>query len=107
MRSLILTTEPLPDVKSAFATLSRDDSHRNSHVASKSVKSGSAAFAARPNTGNSQNNNWNTNKNGNYNNRRFGKVSNLVCKHCNMNGHTIDRCFELVGYPPGFVKKRQ
>ncbi|PWA98552.1 hypothetical protein CTI12_AA017250 [Artemisia annua] len=22
-----------------------------------------------------------------------------------MNGHTIDRCFELVGYPPGFVKK--
>ena len=64
VRSLILTTEPLPDVKSAFATLSRDDSHRNSHVASKSVKTGSAAFAARPNVGNSQNNNWNTNKNG-------------------------------------------
>ena len=22
-----------------------------------------------------------------------------------MTGHTIDRCFELVGYPPGFDKK--
>ncbi|PWA81457.1 ribonuclease H-like domain-containing protein [Artemisia annua] len=105
LRSLILTTEPLPYVKSAFATLSRDDSHINSQVASKSVKTGSAAFAARPNIGNAQNNNWNNNKNGNNNNRRFGRVSNLVRKHCNMNGHTIDRCFELVGYPSGFVRK--
>ncbi|PWA58642.1 zinc finger, BED-type [Artemisia annua] len=64
---------PLPDVKSAFATLSRDDSHRNSQVASKSVKTGSAAFAARPNNGNTQSNNWNTNKFGNDNNRRFGR----------------------------------
>ncbi|GJU90676.1 ribonuclease H-like domain-containing protein [Tanacetum coccineum] len=30
VRSLILTTEPLPDLRSAFATLSRDESHRNS-----------------------------------------------------------------------------
>ncbi|GJU59171.1 hypothetical protein Tco_1236937 [Tanacetum coccineum] len=51
MRSLILTTEPLPDVKSAFATLSRDKSYRNSNMTSKSAK-----------------------------------------------------CFELVGYPPGFKK---
>ncbi|GKC57289.1 ribonuclease H-like domain-containing protein, partial [Tanacetum coccineum] len=38
------------------------------------------------------------------NNKRFDRVSNLVCKHCNMTGHTIDRCFELVGYPLGFKK---
>ncbi|GJT99833.1 putative reverse transcriptase domain-containing protein [Tanacetum coccineum] len=76
--SLILTTEPLPDVKSAFATLSRDESRRNSHVSSKSAKSGPTAFAAR--------------------------VSNLVCEHCNMTDHTIDRCFELVGYPPRFKR---
>ncbi|GKC15476.1 hypothetical protein Tco_1012258 [Tanacetum coccineum] len=65
VRTLILTIEPLPDVKSAFATLSRDDSHRRSSS----------------------------------NNRRFGRGSNV-----DMNGHTIDRCFELVGYPPGFKK---
>ncbi|GKD47041.1 hypothetical protein Tco_1271686, partial [Tanacetum coccineum] len=33
-----------------------------------------------------------------------GRVPNLVCKHCNMSGHTIERCFELVGYPPGFKR---
>ncbi|GKB90531.1 ribonuclease H-like domain-containing protein [Tanacetum coccineum] len=106
VRSLILTTEPLPDLRSAFATLSRDESHRNSGLSSKSVKIGPTAFVSRPSNGN----NWNTNKIGNNNNnnfgsnRRFERMSNLVCKHCNMTGHTIDRCFELVGYPPGFKR---
>ncbi|GKB31839.1 hypothetical protein Tco_0871240 [Tanacetum coccineum] len=107
VRSIILTTNPIPNVKYAFATLSRHESHRNSNVTSKS---GPTAFTAR-----SSNNNWVSNKgnnnnagssSGNNKNRRFGRVSNLVCKHCNMTGHTIDRCFELVGYiyPPSFKK---
>ncbi|GJT45562.1 hypothetical protein Tco_0954277 [Tanacetum coccineum] len=102
VRSLIITTEPIPNVKSAFATLSRDESHRNSHYSSKNVKAGPFAFAVRP-----INANWNSNRNtinNNNNNKKFGRVSNLVCKHCNMNGHIIDRCYELVGYPPGFKK---
>nr|GEW83783.1 putative Gag-polypeptide of LTR copia-type [Tanacetum cinerariifolium] len=106
VRSLILTTEPLPDLRSAFATLSRDESHRNSGSSSKFIKTGPTAFVSRPSNGN----NWNTNKTGNNNNnnfrsnRRFGRMSNLVCKHCNMTGHTIDRCFELVDYPQGFKR---
>ncbi|GJU85262.1 hypothetical protein Tco_1292808 [Tanacetum coccineum] len=39
MRSLILTTNPIHDVKFAFATLSRDEFHRNSHASSKGVMS--------------------------------------------------------------------
>ncbi|GKG12423.1 hypothetical protein Tco_0346660, partial [Tanacetum coccineum] len=116
VRSIILTSNPIPDVMSAFSTLSRDESHRNSNVTSKSSKSELAAFAARSsnnnwvsnrsnnNTGSStSNNNWASNRNTNnvgnsnsINNRRFDKVSNLVCKHYNMTGHAIDRCFELV-----------
>ncbi|GKF50398.1 hypothetical protein Tco_0146865, partial [Tanacetum coccineum] len=101
VRSIILTTKPIPDVKSAFATFSRDESHRNSHSSSKNVKAGPSAFAARPN-----NSSWNSNRNNtnNNNNRKFERVSNLVCKHCNMTRHTIDRCFKLVGYPPSFKK---
>ncbi|GJV76461.1 ribonuclease H-like domain-containing protein [Tanacetum coccineum] len=62
------TCDIAPNVKK-HSQLLRDESHRNSNVTSKSAKSGPTAFAAR--------------------------VSNLVCKHCNMTGHTIDRCFEL------------
>ncbi|GJX80787.1 hypothetical protein Tco_0328936 [Tanacetum coccineum] len=66
VKCLILTTEPLPDVKYAFATFSRDESHRQSHVNASTSRSGPSAFAAK---------------------------------------HTIDRCYELVGYPSGFKKK--
>nr|GEU47246.1 hypothetical protein [Tanacetum cinerariifolium] len=31
-------------------------------------------------------------------------MPNLVCTYYNMNGHTADRCFELVGYPSNFKK---
>ncbi|GJW11708.1 hypothetical protein Tco_1577535 [Tanacetum coccineum] len=48
IQSIILTTEPIPDVESAFATLSRDESHMNSHSSSKNVKVGPYAFATRP-----------------------------------------------------------
>nr|GEW72590.1 ribonuclease H-like domain-containing protein [Tanacetum cinerariifolium] len=73
VRSIILTTELIPDVKSAFATLSKDELHRISHSSSKNVKARTFAFG-------------------------------VVYKHYNMIGHTIDRCFKLVGYPPGFKK---
>ncbi|GKA92479.1 ribonuclease H-like domain-containing protein [Tanacetum coccineum] len=40
IRSIILTSDPLPDVRGAFATLSRDESHRGSQSSSTS-KTGS------------------------------------------------------------------
>nr|GEX20323.1 ribonuclease H-like domain-containing protein [Tanacetum cinerariifolium] len=56
IRSIILNTDPIPDVKGAFATLSRDESHRGtqSQGGSKS-SSGTSAFVAITNN---RNNNW-------------------------------------------------
>ncbi|XP_042952147.1 uncharacterized protein LOC122289236 [Carya illinoinensis] len=31
------------------------------------------------------------------------KKSSLHCTHCGYNGHTIDKCFQLHGYPPGWT----
>ncbi|XP_071695611.1 uncharacterized protein [Rutidosis leptorrhynchoides] len=41
------------------------------------------------------------------NNTRFtrGPNPNLKCTKCNKIGHTIDRCYEVVGYPPSFRGK--
>ncbi|PWA37242.1 gag-polypeptide of LTR copia-type [Artemisia annua] len=66
--------------------------------------SGSGAFVSRTNPRNSS---WSANKNSLFNNNQPRKLNrpNLVCTHCKMNGHTVDRCFELVGYPTGFQKK--
>ncbi|GJU61926.1 ribonuclease H-like domain-containing protein [Tanacetum coccineum] len=53
------------------------------------------------------NNNSNFNRgfgsNSNSNNR--GPNPNLKCTICNKIGYIVDRCFELVGYPAGYVKR--
>ncbi|GJS69378.1 hypothetical protein Tco_0702219 [Tanacetum coccineum] len=101
-KSIILTTDPIPDVRGAFATLSRDESHRStqSHYVPK-IGNGNTAFLARTNNKvNNNNNNWSGSNNQPIKLNR----PNLVCTHCNMNGHIADRCFELIGYPPNFKK---
>ncbi|GKC90362.1 hypothetical protein Tco_1151011, partial [Tanacetum coccineum] len=40
------------------------------------------------------------------NNNRQSGGSGLVCENCGFNGHTIDRCFKIIGYPVDFGKKK-
>nr|XP_043637936.1 uncharacterized protein LOC122608932 [Erigeron canadensis] len=91
MRTNILTREPIPDVKSVYAIISREESHRTMSVHDNSSKVQPSVFNAQR-----------------IDNRKGfnrGPNPNLKCKKCNMIGHTIDRCYEIVGYPPGFKKK--
>ncbi|XP_071695665.1 uncharacterized protein [Rutidosis leptorrhynchoides] len=98
IRSNILLRDPIPDAKTAFAVISREESHRrfvSSHVSSKSQNT--VFMSQFGNTGSNQSYNSR-----NRNNR--GPNPNLECTKCNKIGHTIDRCFEVVGYPPHYKK---
>nr|KYP45285.1 hypothetical protein KK1_033160 [Cajanus cajan] len=37
----------------------------------------------------------------------FTKKERPKCAHCEMFGHTKDKCYKLVGYPPNYFKNRQ
>ncbi|XP_071739270.1 uncharacterized protein [Rutidosis leptorrhynchoides] len=87
IRSNILITDPLPSVKTAFAIISREESHRGLGV---KTSPGSSAFVSQV-------------QNNNSNNRAYrGPNPNFKCTKCGMIGHTVDRCFEIIGYPPNF-----
>ncbi|KAJ0765507.1 putative transcription factor interactor and regulator CCHC(Zn) family [Helianthus annuus] len=91
VRTNLLTREPLPSVKVAFSIVSREESHRNSSVGSKTQN---VSFVSK------------TNQTFDQKKKEFrGPNPNLKCTHCNKLGHTVDRCFELVGYPSSFKKK--
>ncbi|GKC45297.1 hypothetical protein Tco_1063019 [Tanacetum coccineum] len=83
-RSSILSKETLPDVRSAYAIISSEESHR---IATGSV----SGTSQRPND----------NKN-----RRTTRGSTLVCKNCGFNGHTIDKRSKIIGYPADFRKRK-
>ncbi|KAJ0808240.1 putative RNA-directed DNA polymerase [Helianthus annuus] len=92
VRTNLLTREPFPSVKAAFALISREESHR---LTSSGSKGQSVSYVARSNppTQNTSRRNFK------------GPNSNLKCTHCNMLGHTVDRCFEIIGYPPGMRRR--
>ncbi|KAJ0495203.1 putative RNA-directed DNA polymerase [Helianthus annuus] len=91
VRTNLLTREPLPSVKVAFSIVSREESHRNTSAGSKGQN---VAFVSKTNQTVEQKKK-----------ETRGPNPNFKCTHCNKIGHTVDRCFELVGYPTGFKKK--
>ncbi|GJW82025.1 putative RNA-directed DNA polymerase [Tanacetum coccineum] len=103
IKSSLLARVTLPDVKDAFAIISREESHRG--IASSSsgsvTKPQVSSFVAKSNSwNNSRNKKINNNKKiGNSTNNR-GPNPNLHCTNCGKVGHTIDRCFDIIGYPP-------
>ncbi|KAI3781572.1 hypothetical protein L2E82_11589 [Cichorium intybus] len=91
IRSNILMHEQLPNVQSAFATISREESLKNSSCVDNGNKSQNSVFVAK----------------GPDFKRKNGKNLNLVCKHCNMKGHTIERCYKLIGFPKDFKPRNE
>ncbi|GJT55654.1 hypothetical protein Tco_0990708 [Tanacetum coccineum] len=102
IKSFILSREVLHVVRSAYATISSDESHRvaSSSVFGSSQRSQASAFVCNvPNRNNFQRNNQNFNTrpkpNNMINNRQCGG-SGLFCEKCGFNSHTIDRCFKII-----------
>ncbi|KAJ0626039.1 putative transcription factor interactor and regulator CCHC(Zn) family [Helianthus annuus] len=87
VRTNLLTRDPLPSVKTAFSIISREESHRGTNVVSKGQNVG---FVSKSNQTFDSKKKFNR-----------GPNPNLKCTHCNKLGHTVDRCYEIVGYPQG------
>ncbi|GJY78127.1 ribonuclease H-like domain-containing protein [Tanacetum coccineum] len=105
IRSNILNREPLPLVKAAFAVVSGEESHRNA-TSVGATKPTATAFVAKTFDNKrrfNNNNNRGSGSNTNFNNR--GPNPNLKCTNFYKIGHTVDKCFELVGYPAGYMRK--
>ncbi|XP_071728346.1 uncharacterized protein [Rutidosis leptorrhynchoides] len=111
VRSNLLLRDPLPDVKTAYSVISREESHRSA-INGESSKPQNSVFLSQSDTNSTVVNYSNTNRNNNFNRGNAGTNtfnrnvnSDLKCTKCNRVGHTIDRCFEVVGYPSNWKRK--
>ncbi|GJX92842.1 ribonuclease H-like domain-containing protein [Tanacetum coccineum] len=113
IRSSILFREVLPDVRSAYATIFGEESDKVAagSIAGSSQRNQASTFVYNvPNRNNFQRSNQNTSygssRPNTMNNNKQGGSSGLVCENCGFNGHSIDRCFKIIGYPADFGKKK-
>ncbi|GKA41180.1 ribonuclease H-like domain-containing protein [Tanacetum coccineum] len=111
VKSSLLTRDPLSKVKDAYHVVSREESHRGVPESSGVIESkmNASSFAAK--SFNNGNNNSNRRSYNNANNNTIGDVPNnrgsnpnLNCKNYKKIGHTIERCYELFGFPTGFKR---
>ncbi|GJX74366.1 putative transcription factor interactor and regulator CCHC(Zn) family protein, partial [Tanacetum coccineum] len=107
IRSSLIAREILPDVKDAFAIISKKESHRGiaSSFSHSVTKPQVSCFVDKSNSwNNNRDKKFNNNKRvGNFTNNR-GHNPNLHCTNCGKVGYTVERCFDIIGYPSGYNK---
>nr|GFA33582.1 hypothetical protein [Tanacetum cinerariifolium]GFA59303.1 hypothetical protein [Tanacetum cinerariifolium] len=108
IRSNLLTREALPSVKTAFSVISGEESHRNVNSVGTTKPVATTFITKTFDNKKNFNNNYKgseSNFNSNSNNNNRGPNHNLKCTNCNKTGHTVDRCFKLIRYHAGYVKR--
>ncbi|XP_065634489.1 uncharacterized protein LOC136069658 [Quercus suber] len=95
LRSQILMLEPFPSMSRVYSLVLQEESHK--HIGhGVAASSQSDTMTMYTNSKGNCNSNWN---------KGNGKKKRPFCTHCNMQGHTIDKCYKLHGYPPGYKPK--
>ncbi|KAL9152172.1 hypothetical protein ABFS82_11G102700 [Erythranthe guttata] len=91
-RGQILLMDPLPSISKVFAFVSQEERQRSvSAISHEPLAASFAATAAFRRPTNNQ-----------FYNPNFKKKDRPFCTHCHLNGHTVEKCYKLHGYPPRF-----
>ncbi|XP_038679269.1 uncharacterized protein LOC119980584 [Tripterygium wilfordii] len=118
--SQIMMINPVPDVNKAYNMLLQEERMQKVTSIHKSISEEAIAMAFKKFTsaGNTQNfkpnNKYNQSRNTDKQKRDSEQSSkssysnnkdNISCNYCKKEGHTIDKCFKIHGYPPNSSKR--
>ncbi|KAK8921731.1 hypothetical protein KSP39_PZI020888 [Platanthera zijinensis] len=111
VRSQIMLLDPLPTVNKAFSLVTQQERQFHSIIPSSTdvqTFNTTGVLPTHPSANWAQKN-FNKGKGrGNKNqisNAGKGNSTNRLCTHCGKTNHTIDSCFYLHGFPPGYKTK--
>ncbi|XP_041017880.1 uncharacterized protein LOC121260094 [Juglans microcarpa x Juglans regia] len=91
VRSQLLLVFPLPSMAKVFSLLLQEESQRQ---LTNSVCHETHALLVKQNTQQFVQSKFSKDKQ---------NKSSLYCTHCGYNGHTVEKCFQLHGYPPSWT----
>ena len=97
LRSQILTYDPFPSMSKVYSLVLQEESHKNlGHEGSNSSQGDVVAMYANSKNNSGGSSSWN---------KGNGKKERPFCTHYNMFRHTVEKCYKLHGYPPGYKPK--
>ena len=102
IRGQILLYEPLPDINRVLSLILQEEKQ-------KSFKNGefTGSVVAHPIEATTLYSNAGSGFKHNHNNKGNFRREGPICTHCGKTGHTMDKCYRLHGFPPGFKFKNK
>ncbi|KAJ1411310.1 Retrotransposon gag domain [Sesbania bispinosa] len=98
IRGQILLSDPLPPIGNVFSLVLQDEAQREivALPSPSTASSDNIAFSV----------NSSTKFQSDISKTKSFKKARPKCSHCDMLGHTKDKCYKLVGYPPNYFKNK-
>ncbi|XLS58986.1 hypothetical protein HN51_008741, partial [Arachis hypogaea] len=91
VRSQILLMKPLPSISEVFLLIIQEEQQRRLTLAPPTSNETQLTFAVKNTKSNSK--------------IQQGKKDKPLCAHCDLLGHTKDKCYKLHGYLPNYKKQ--
>ena len=113
IRGQLLLMDPMPPINKVFSLVSQEEHQRKLGIPTSDTGN-PIAFTVKTNIPKSNSENFctsktnfaATNKGQNQNTNYKGqKRERPFCTNCHLLGHTVDRCYKLHGYPPGYHQR--
>ncbi|XP_073274883.1 uncharacterized protein [Primulina huaijiensis] len=101
IRAQVLMMDPIPAISKIFSLVVQEERQRSIHSdISGSSLDRNPILSPKPINAAVKGSSYGKGDKG-------GKSDNLTCSHCHYTGHTIDKCYQLHGYPPSHPKYKQ
>lgn len=113
VRANILMMVPLPSLAQAYRMIAQEETHKDFYQTEN--QNDTLAFVADKRNFQNKSQTYNSSagfqrQNSNFPPRKFNQnqkpANNYYCTHCKIAGHSIERCFKIHGFPPGFKGNR-
>ncbi|KAL5556239.1 hypothetical protein UlMin_038475 [Ulmus minor] len=106
VRGQLLLMDPMPPINRVFSLIVQEEQQRKTNPSSDSNNfTGTMAFAVKTEAVKTGGSNSQRFQNSNFNASKNQKRDRPYCTHCKILGHTMDRCYKIHGYPPGYKFK--
>ncbi|XP_030963776.1 eukaryotic translation initiation factor 4G-like [Quercus lobata] len=92
IRTQVLMADPMPDLNKVYSMVLHEEMQKNISSSSSSEIEAAALYS-------------NVSAKSNLGNRYGNRKERPICSHCGIQGHIIDNCYKLHGYPPGYKPK--
>lgn len=89
-RGQILLMDPIPPMSKVFSLMSQEEKHRAVGMEISQLDQSSVMAMA---------------VNEDSTSKEFTKKDKPYCSHCKILGHTVNKCFKIDGYPPGYTPR--